>query len=73
MKIASWLMGFVLTAKAMMGFVIITEVLFAGFFYILIVNLTEVYGIEAASISYAIVYAFHLVVMYWLLNKKGLF
>lgn len=69
LKIASWLMGFVLTAKALMGFFIGTEVLFAGFYYFLIVQLTSSYGIEAASISHAIVYASHLCVMYLLLYK----
>ena len=72
LKIASWIMGFVLTAKAMMGLFIGTEIIFAAFFYFLIVQLTVHYGIEAASIAHAIVYIVHWCIMFWLLKKKGL-
>lgn len=72
LKIGSWIMGFVLTAKAMIGLFVVTEILFAGFFYFLITRLTAHYGIEAASIAHTTVYLVHWSVMFWLLKKKGL-
>lgn len=71
LKIASWLMGFVLTAKAMTRFFIATEIFFACLFYVLVKQLIPVYGLTATVISHAIVYAIHLCVMYWILKKRG--
>lgn len=72
LKIASWLLGFVLTAKAMMSAYIATEIFFALLFFCLVYLLTSVFGLEAAAISHAILYLIHLCVMYCILRKKGL-
>lgn len=72
LKIGSWLMGFVLTAKAMMGFFIGSEIAFAGFFYFILIQLTSIYGIEGAAIAHAVVYLIHCCVMYCALSMKGM-
>ena len=71
LKIASWLIAFVMLAKAMMGLFIVTELIFAAGFYGLVYKLTAVYGLEAVAISHSILYSIYLFCMYWVLNRKG--
>lgn len=70
LKIASWLMAFVMLAKAMVKLYIITELVFSALFYGLIFKLTPLLGLEATAISHAIVYLFYLLVMYWTVLKR---
>ncbi|XOB99858.1 O-antigen translocase [Pseudomonadota bacterium DY0742] len=70
LKIGSWLLGYVLTAKALLGLYIFSEIAFSVLFYLLVLFLAENIGLESASMAYAISYAAHFVFMYFALRKK---
>lgn len=70
LKVGSWLLGYVLTARAMLGLYVTSEVIFSILFYILVIGTTEKYGIEAASIAHAINYGCHLIFMAAVLRTK---
>jgi PST family polysaccharide transporter len=72
LKIASWLMGFVLTAKAMLGFYVVSEVAFSLLFYVLIAQMVAFFGLEATAIAHACVYMLHLLFMFWVLRWRAL-
>lgn len=70
LKIGSWLLGYVLTAKALLGLYIFSEIAFSVLFYLLVFFLAENIGLESASMAYAISYAVHFAFMYFALRKK---
>lgn len=72
LKIASWVMGFVLTAKAMLGFYVVSEVAFSLLFYLLITQLVSVLALEATAIAHACVYMLHLLFMFGVLRWRSL-
>lgn len=63
LKIASWLIAYVMLSKAMTKIFIFTEVLFSLSFVVLTFLLTEVFGMVGAVVSYAVNYALYLMVM----------
>ena len=69
LKIASWLMGFVLIAKTMMGLYVISEVFFSLLFYLLTVQIVDLLGLEGAALAHACVYILHLIFMYIALKR----
>lgn len=69
LKIGSWMLGYILTAKAMWKVYMATEVVFALLFYVLVVSF-EFAGIESSTVAYAITYALHLVTMFFILKIK---
>ena len=73
LKIASWLLAFVMVAKAKVKLYIVTELVFSALFYGLIYNLTPFFGLEAAAISHAIVYFIYLLTMYWAVVRQESF
>lgn len=70
LKIGSWLLGYVLTAKALMSLFIISEVLFSFLFFFLIYFMTGIWGLESSSIAHAITYALHFIFMFLALKIK---
>lgn len=70
LKIGSWLLGYVLTAKALLSLFVISEVFFSALFYILIFFMAERFGIESTAIAHAINYAAHFVFMLVALRVK---
>lgn len=70
LKIASWLLGYVLMAKAMFSLFVISEIIFSALFFTLIYCLTNLLGLEATSIAHTINYAAHLVFMLIALKVK---
>lgn len=70
LKIGSWLLGYVLMAKAMLGLFVVSEVAFSALFFILIYVLTDRFGIEAAAIAHTINYAAHFCFMLVALKVK---
>lgn len=71
LKIGSWLLGYVLIAKAAFKFVIFTEVLFSILFYLLVIWFTAIYGIEGAAVAHTFTYVFHFTAMFlYLLTKR---
>ncbi len=69
-KVASWLLGYVLIAKAMVFWFIVTEVCFSVSFIILVKLLTISYGINGVSMAYLINYCLHLAAMALLVIVK---
>lgn len=70
LKICSWLLGFILTAKALFGLFIFSEIFFSISFYLLVYFLLNSFGIEATSIGHAINYSLHLIFMFVSLKVK---
>lgn len=72
LKIASWVLGYVVAAKAYWRVFIISEILFALLFYVLVISLS-VLGLKSAVVAHAIAYGIYLVFMFLVLKKKGIF
>ncbi len=62
-KIGSWLMGFILIAKADVKLVVITEVVFAASLVVMSFFLMEKFGILGATYAFCINYAIHWIAM----------
>jgi polysaccharide transporter, PST family len=61
LKIASWILAYLMLSKTMLKLFIATEILFSASFVLLTVLLTSHYGIEGVAIAHAINYG-----IYWL-------
>lgn len=70
LKIASWLLGYIITAKAFVYVYVFSEIFFAGSFYLLVRILVGEYGLEATSYAHALNYALHFIFMYVVLKIK---
>jgi polysaccharide transporter, PST family len=71
-KISSWLLAYVLSARAMVSIYVFSEVLFSCLFVFLTYSLTDYLGLEAASVAHAINYSLYLVFMFLSLRYKKL-
>ncbi|PJK34027.1 O-antigen translocase [Pseudomonas sp. S10E 269] len=72
LKIASWILGYVLAARAYWKIFVFSEVFFALLFYALVIMLSG-FKLESAVIAHAITYALHLCFMFLVMKKKGVF
>lgn len=70
LKIASWILAYLMLGKAMVKMYIITEVFFAFGFYLLTVVLTKIGGPVGVTWAHAVNYGFYLAVMYFLIYRK---
>ncbi|WP_426099453.1 MULTISPECIES: O-antigen translocase [unclassified Pseudomonas] len=70
LKIASWILAYLMLGKAMVKMYIVTEVIFAFCFYLLTVVLTKVGGPIGVTWAHAVNYGVYLVVMYFLIYRK---
>lgn len=70
LKIGSWLLGYVLIAKASFKFVMITELLFSILFFILVLFFTSVYGLEGSTIAHSLTYLLHFLSMFFYLSNR---
>jgi PST family polysaccharide transporter len=68
-KIASWLLGFLMHAKAMAKTFIVTEVIFSLSFLLLSIVCLESYGIVGVTISFAVNYFIYLLVLVFIFRK----
>lgn len=68
-KIASWLIAFLMLAKAMTKTYIITEIIFGLLLYLLTIFFTNKMGLIGASLAYCINYFLYFVVMLYLFRK----
>lgn len=68
-KIASWLLAFIMLAKAMTKTFIVTEVIFSITLYVLSVIFVNYYGAIGAVYAYALNYVLYLVTMLALFRK----
>lgn len=70
LKIASWILAYLMLGKAMVKMYIVTEVIFAFGFYLLTIVLTKVGGPIGVTWAHAVNYGVYLVVMYFLIYRK---
>lgn len=68
-KMASWILGFLLLAKAMTRWFIATEIIFTLTFVILSKVLIDKFGIVGVTQAFAINYFIHLIFMIWLFRN----
>ena len=69
-KIASWLIAFLMLAKAMTKLYIITEVIFSATYFLLSILFINKYGTVGATYAYAINYTGYLITCYLVLRKR---
>lgn len=69
LKTASWILGYLLAAKAMVKAFLLTEIFFSLFFYLLIYWGTDFIGLNFVSVAHAINYGVHLVVMFFIVKR----
>ncbi|BCS55007.1 O-antigen translocase [Geobacter sp. SVR] len=69
-KIGSWILGYVLFARASTQFVIVTEVFFSVSLVLGTILLTPRFGLQGAVIAFALNYLLHWYVMYFLTSKE---
>lgn len=70
LKIGSWLLGYVLTAKALTKAYIFSEVSFSFLFFAMVYLLTDIYYIKSAAIAHALSYGCHFILMLAFLRFK---
>ena len=70
LKIGSWLLGYVLIAKAEFKFVMFTEVVFAVLFYFFINYFIAKIGLEGSAVAHALNYFLHMITMFLYLSAK---
>lgn len=69
LKVISWVLAYVMTARAFWKAYILGEVLSAGLFYVLVV-LFDSYGAVGATMAHALNYLFYLIFVYVVLKFK---
>jgi O-antigen/teichoic acid export membrane protein len=73
LKVASWLSGFLLIAKASIKLTVFSEILFAISFFVLSLYFLDKYGLVGMTYAYALNYFFHLLFMLYFTNKTILY
>jgi polysaccharide transporter, PST family len=71
LKIGSWLLGYLLIAKALLSLYIISEIIFSLFFYLLVIFLSDIYGIKSTAVAHAVMYLCHFLFLFVVLKKKN--
>lgn len=69
-KIGSWLLAYLMLARAMIKTYIITEVLFAALYVLLSYIFIDRFGIIGATYSFCINYAIYWIVMFFIMRKQ---
>lgn len=69
LKVASWILGYILTARAFWKTYMLTEIFFSMSFYLLVICFERL-GIESSTVAYAVNYALHLLTMFVILKLK---
>jgi PST family polysaccharide transporter len=68
-KIISWLVAFLMLAKAKTGMFIVTQIIFSAMTYFLSVTMINYWGLQGVAWAYALVYVIYTVVMAYLLRE----
>lgn len=68
-KISSWLLGYVCTAKALVRIYISSEVVFSLSFYLFVIFLSDRFGLKSTVIAHFINYIFHFLFMVYFLRR----
>jgi O-antigen/teichoic acid export membrane protein len=69
LKIASWLLSYLMLAKAMTRLFIVTEIVFSSSFLLLTIILTDNFGLVGVTYSYFVNYLIYLIVMIFIFRK----
>ena len=69
-KIASWLLGYIAVAKAMVKLFIYTEILFSALFVVLSVLFVDKFGLVGITYAYSLNYFLHLIMMIFIFRKR---
>ena len=68
-KIASWLIAYLMIAKAMTKMFILTELGFSLSFIVLSIVLTNIFGLEGVTMAFALNYFFYLLMMVFIFRQ----
>ena len=69
-KVAAWLLGYLVVAKAMIKTVVVTEVFFAASFILFTILLTDYYGLIGVTQAYALNSFLHLITMIFVYHTQ---
>ena len=69
-KIASWLLGYIMVAKAMTKMFIYTEILFSVSFVLFSVYFIDIFGLVGATYAFSLNYTFYLIFMIYIFRKE---
>ena len=69
-KIASWLLGYLLVAKAMTKIFIYTEIGFSVLFVVFSVIFVDIFGLVGITYAYSLNYFLHLIMMIFIFRKR---
>lgn len=69
-KVAAWLLGYLVVAKAMVKTVVVTEVIFAISFMVFTILLTDYYGLIGVTQAYAVNSFLHLLTMIFVYHTQ---
>jgi len=69
-KIASWLLGYLMLAKAMTRIFIYTEILFSVLFVVLSIVFIEMFGLVGATYAFSLNYFLYLIMMICIFRKR---
>jgi PST family polysaccharide transporter len=69
-KIASWMLAFVMLGRAMTGLFIVTEIAFAALFWGATVALTPTLGFKGVAVAHLATYTAYLATLYWLIFRN---
>ena len=69
-KVASWLLAFLMLAKAMAKIYIITEIIFSFTYFLLSVFFINHFGLKGVTYAYTINYSLYFFTCYFILHKK---
>lgn len=70
MKIGSWILGFVMVARGMVRWFLITEIFFSCTLIALTFSLTGLIGLRGAPAAFAVNYILYWIFLIWLMRKK---
>ncbi|MDI1351806.1 MAG: O-antigen translocase [bacterium] len=68
LKITSWLLGYLYVAKGFFRLYIISEILFALVFFILVVVLENMFGLKSVALAHALTYFFYFFFVFYSLK-----
>ncbi|HIP26868.1 MAG TPA: O-antigen translocase, partial [Flavobacteriaceae bacterium] len=69
-KIASWLLGYIMIAKAMTKMFIYTEILFSFLFVVLAISFIDIFGLVGITYAFTLNYTFYLLLMIYLFYRR---
>jgi PST family polysaccharide transporter len=70
LKISSWLIAYLMHAKAMVKLYILTEIIFSLLYIVLAILLSELIGLKGVVFGYGVNYLMYFVVMYVFIYRK---